>query len=81
MPLYSPESDQIVGRYTRTQRVNGGKKRASTAKRHAYGFFLPDSADTVLLSENYIHGQAGGIKRAITGKRIRGRYIKNDENL
>ena len=64
MPLYSNESDQIVGRYTRNQRVNGGKKRASLARRHAYGFFLPDSVDTVSIPSDYVHGRAGGLARA-----------------
>lgn len=55
-------------KYTAQQCVNGGRKRASTAKRHpAYGIFLPN----VELFDNpfpttYRHGQAGG--RALVEK-------------
>lgn len=64
MALYSPDTyDSFHPKYTREQRINGGKKRAQTAKRHPYGLFLPD--DKLLsLPDDYVHGRAGGLARA-----------------
>lgn len=72
--------DTVHTNIKNTRCQNGGRVRAKTAKRHpAYGIFLPD----VMLWDNlfpstYQHGRAGGLKRAQTGKKINGKYVKED---
>lgn len=66
-------------KYTHSQRINGGKKRAATAKRHPiYGIFLPNVEFLdILCPADYIHGRAGGLKRSQTAKRSNGRFTKS----
>lgn len=76
MALYSVESDIIVKRYTRRQRINGGKNRASTAKRDRWGRMLPKD-DTVLLPMPVAHGVKAGLCRVSNCKRdCKGRFVK-----
>lgn len=65
MALYSPDTyDNFHPKYTRVQCSNGGKKRASTAKRDKWGRMLPKN-DTVSIPEPLAHGVAGGKARMI----------------
>jgi hypothetical protein len=51
--------DKVHARYSHTQAVKGGTKRASTARRDRWGRMLPKD-DTVSLAEPQKHGKAGG---------------------
>ena len=81
--LYAPSTyDRVHAKYTHEQCINGGRKRASTAKRHpVYKIFLPDNDlwnGEIMFPSTYRHGEAGGKARARTAKRCNGKFAKND---
>lgn len=59
--------------YTRIQCAKGGKRRVETGKRDRWGRLLPHSGE---LPEPTEHGRKGGLKRALTGKKVNGKYVK-----
>lgn len=59
--------------YTRKQAQRGGQRRVETGKRDRWGRLLPRSGK---LPEPTNHGRAGGLKRALTGRRENGKYVK-----
>ena len=76
MSLYSLY-DTLAPRFNHEQRVNGGKKRAATGKRDKLGRLMPNDitrCQTWTLDEN--HGIKAGKIRAMTAKRIKGRFTK-----
>jgi len=77
MALYSPDTyEPFHKKYTHEQRVNGGKKRVSTARRDRWGRLLPNN-DTVL-PEPINHGRPGGLALvAKYGREHMSRIAKN----
>jgi hypothetical protein len=77
MALYSPDTyEPFHKKYTHEQRVNGGRKRASMAKRDHWGRLLPNN--DAVLPEPINHGKAGGLKRSEFAKRIKGKFAPKD---
>lgn len=77
MSLYSEYDNFYAANPTPTQL--GGRNRALKARRDRYGRFMPaDEWRQELWELPEVHGRAGGLKRAETAVRIRGKFARKD---
>jgi hypothetical protein len=67
----------------RAQRVNAGRERARSARRHADGRFMSEAEVQEAAAEyaRWLHarpGRAGGVARAASAKRLMGTFVKKE---